>query len=110
MKRILEYLIHKLPHDLAATDKHGRNAFLYADDVDLIKFIISNEPSIMWSVDSEGRNIFHFFFIRWYSDPYESQIRTLKELFQVVPSELLREPDCHGKQPANYLYDMGQDD
>ena len=109
-KRILDYLIHKLPHDLTATDKHGRNAFLYANDIDLIKFIISNEPRIMWSVDSEGRNIFHFFFIRWYSDPIEGQIQTLKELFQVVPSELFRLPDCHGKQPADYLYDMGQDD
>lgn len=29
-KRILDYLIHKLPHDLTAPDKQGRNAFLYA--------------------------------------------------------------------------------
>lgn len=109
-KRILDYLIHKLPHDLPATDNHGRNAFLYADDIDLIKFIISNEPSIMWSVDSEGRNIFHLFFIRRCSDPFGCQIQTLKELFQVVPSELFHQQDCYGKQPSDYLYDMGQDD
>lgn len=109
-KRIFDYLIHKLPHDLTATDKHGRNAFLYADDIDLIKFIISNDPSIMWSVDSEGRNIFHLFFIRRCSDPFGCQIQTLKELFQVVPSELFHQQDCYGKQPSDYLYDMSQDD
>ena len=103
-KRILDYLIHKLPHDLTAPDKHGRNAFLYAYDTDLIKYIISLEPGIMWSVDSEGRNIFHFFFLRCCDDPFECQIGTLKELFRVVPSELFHQPDSNGKQPADYLY------
>lgn len=103
-KRILDYLIHKLPHDLAATDKHGRNAFLYADDIDLIKYIISNEPSIMWSVDSEGRNIFHFLSMKWCSDPLGCQVETIKELFRVIPSELLHQPDNNGKHPSDYLY------
>ena len=103
-KRILDYLIHKLPHDLTAPDKHGRNAFLYAYDTDLIKYIISLEPDIMWSVDPEGRNIFHFFFLRCCDDPFECQIGTLKELFRVVPSELFHQPDSNGKQPADYLY------
>ena len=103
-KRILDYLIHKLPHDLMTTDKHGKNAFLYADDTDLIKYIISHEPGIMWSVDSEGRNIFHLFFLKCCSAPLRSQMATIKELFRVVPSELFHQSDCYGKQPADYLY------
>ena len=103
-KRILDYLIHKLPHDLTAPDKHSRNAFLYAYDTDLIKYIISLEPGIMWSVDSEGRNIFHFFFLRCCDDPFGCQIGTLKELFRVVPSELFHQPDSNGNQPADCLY------
>ena len=103
-KRILDYLIHKMPHDLMTADKHGRNAFLYADDTDLIKYIISHEPGIMWSVDSEGRNIFHFFFLRCCDYPFECQIETLKELFRIVPSELFHQPDSNGKQPSDYLY------
>lgn len=87
-----------------ATDKHGRNAFLYADDIDLIKYIISNEPSIMWSVDSEGRNIFHFLSMKWCSDPLGCQVETIKELFRVIPSELLHQPDNNGKHPSDYLY------
>ena len=103
-KRILDYLIYKLPHDLTAPDKQGRNAFLYAYDTDLIKYIISHEPSIMWSVDSEGRNIFHFLFLKWCSDPFECQIGTLKELFRVIPAELFHQPDNNGKHPSDYLY------
>ena len=103
-KRILDYLIHKLPHDLTAPDKQGRNAFLYAYDTDLIKYIISLEPGIMWSVDFEGRNIFHFFFLRCCDDPFGCQIGTLKELFRVVPSELFHQPDSNGKHPSDYLY------
>ena len=103
-KRILNYLIHKLPHDLSETDKHGKNAFLYSSDTDLIKYIISYEPGIMWSVDSEGRNIFHLYFLKYCDDPFECQIGTLKELFKLVPSELFHQPDCNGKRPADYLY------
>ena len=103
-KRILDYLIHKMPHDLTKSDKHGRNAFLYADDTDLIKYIISHEPGIMWSVDSEGRNIFHLFFLKCCSAPLGSQMATIKELFRVVPSELFHQSDCYGKQPSDYLY------
>lgn len=110
-KRILGYLIHKLPQDLTVPDKHGRNAFLYADDTDLIKYIISHEPGIMWSVDSEGRNIAHLFFLnRCYDAPYGYQVEALKELFRIVPSELFHQLDCHGKKPSDYLFDICQDD
>ena len=110
-KRILDYLIHKLPHDLTAPDKQGRNAFLYAYDTDLIKYIISHEPGIMWSVDSEGRNIAHHFFLnRCYDVPYGYQVEALKELFRIIPSELFQQLDCHGKKPSDYLFDICQDD
>ena len=102
-RRILDCLIHRMPHDLTATDKHGKNAFLYADDIDLIKYIIPNEPSIMWSADSEGRNIFHIFSLRCCSDPFGCRMKTMEELFRIVPSELFHQLDCHGKRPFDYL-------
>ena len=110
-KRILSYLIHKLPNDLFAADKHGMNAFLYASDDDLLKYLISNAPSGMWSVDSEGRNIAHHFFLnRCYDVPYGYQVEALKELLRIVPSELFHQLDCHGKKPSDYLFDICQDD
>ena len=106
-RKVLDLLIRLMPHDLMRNDKHGMNAFLYAgDDTELIKYIVSNEPDIMWSVDSEGRNIFHYFFCDGFAGAFtDHQATCFRELCRIVPSELLDQADDHGKLPFDYPSD-----
>ncbi len=71
-----------------------------------MKYIISYYPSLIWNRDDEGRNAFHYYFKDFEEDGdflFEIFIAEFKDLYLVLPSELLYEKDNQGKYPFDYL-------
>ena len=102
-RKVLEFLTEHLPHDLCMMDGNGMNAFLYAsDDGDLLRYIISKEPGIVWSRDREGRNIFHHFLMSHEEDD-SFRSSAFHDLSEAVPPELLAERDVQGRLPSDHL-------
>ena len=75
-------------------------------DTETMKYIISYYPSLIWNRDDEGRNAFHYYFKDFEEDGdflFEIFIAEFKDLYLVLPSELLYEKDNQGKYPFDYL-------